>query len=42
MVMFGCSLWNSAAIFFIWGSLPTQEKNVTVWGSEGSLTFPFP
>lgn len=42
MVMFGCLSWNSAAIFFIWGSLPTQEKNVTVCGEAGSATGPAP
>src|SRR3954463_2698345 len=42
IVMFGCSLWNAAAIFFICGSLPTQEKNVTVCGVVGSFTGPGP
>src|SRR5205085_2850906 len=42
IVIIGCSLWKSAANFFIVGWLPTQEKNVTVVGSVGSLTTPSP
>src|SRR4051812_34559727 len=42
IVILGCSLWKSAANFFIVGWLPTQEKNVTVVGSVGSSTGPSP
>src|SRR3954451_3113786 len=42
MVMLGCSLWNSAASFFISGELPTHEKNETSVGSVGSWTGPGP
>src|SRR3982751_2406368 len=42
MVMFGWSLWKSAANFFIVGSPPTHEENVTVTGDVGSLTGPSP
>src|SRR4051794_18287868 len=42
IVMFGCSRWKSAASFFIVGSLPTQDANVTVTGLVGSGTAPEP
>src|SRR4051812_16761912 len=42
MVIIGCCWWNSAAIFFISGSLPSQGKNVTVVGEVGSATGPWP
>ena len=42
MVMLGWSLWKSAAIFFIVGSLPTHDEKVTVTGEVGSLTGPGP
>jgi hypothetical protein len=42
IVMLGWSLWKSAAICFIVGSLPTQDEKVTVTGEAGSLTGPAP
>src|SRR4051794_5053364 len=42
MVMFGWSLWKSAANFFIVGSEPTHEEKVTVVGVVGSFTGPWP
>src|SRR3954447_18190621 len=42
MVVWGCSLWNSAASFFISGEFPTHEKNETSVGSVGSCTGPGP
>src|SRR6059058_1172331 len=42
MVMFGCSLWKSAANFFMVGSLPTHDSKVTVTGLVGSFTAPVP
>src|SRR5437879_9940791 len=36
MVMFGCSVWKSAANFFICGESPTQEEKVRVTGLVGS------
>src|SRR4051812_14633666 len=40
--MFGCSLWNLAAVFFMSGELPIHEKKLTSVGLVGSLTGPSP
>ena len=36
IVMFGCSLWKSAANFFICGESPTHDSKVMVTGLLGS------
>src|SRR3954447_25973802 len=42
IVILGCSRWKSRASFFIVGSVPTQDANVTVTGLVGSETAPEP